>query len=315
MPSAAELLYTSLSSVASVDRLISDGEGEGQYLEAKSPGEPRFSKGMKHQTACTASAFANTEGGVILFGVGTVKHIHDAFDVLTNFEPIANVDSFVRGVSAALPQLHTPTISRFEVKSLRRRSQTSGVAVLLVPRTSSGPVRCNHDHEFYMRSGGDDVVAPYETIQRLFAATDVPELMPVFPKHAIKVDDSGTWKLSIGVENSSSAVARDVRVILRIEPVDACEVVGQEGFVDVSDLNQMSKVFASTVPRPVHRALVDLVGNVSLRMAKSARTRRALRIYVALYADRMVARGWVFTVHLTKTSFDVKKVDGPDYLY
>jgi hypothetical protein len=315
MTDAAQLQYESLKTVAAVERLIADGESEGLYLEAKSVSEPRFGRGIKNQTAETASAMANTEGGVILYGVGTVKHVHGGFDVLTHLEPMANVDSFVRAMVAAVPQLHAPAITAFKAKALRKRGQTSGLAVLHIPRTSSGPVRCTYDNQFYMRSGGDDVVAPYDMIRRLFAATDVPDLSPVFADHLMTLGEDGVWTLRLAVENHSSAIARDVHVTLTLDDADACEIVRLQHFIDQAELNQSRRVFMLDLGHPLHRGLPTVVGAVSLKMQKGTRARRSLRFTVSLFADRMIAKAWQYTAHLSSTGFRLVKTDGPHPLY
>src|SRR5437588_801430 len=94
--SPARGFFDSLEDVGSIEQLISDGEAEGQFLECKSPGSPRIGQDMRGQASRAMSAFANSGGGVLLWGVSTDNHAHSGLDVLSQVEPIGQIRQFAQ---------------------------------------------------------------------------------------------------------------------------------------------------------------------------------------------------------------------------
>src|SRR5438270_12938794 len=103
--SPARSLYESLNEWAALEQLIADGEAEGQFLECKSPSTPHIGQELRAQAAKAASAFTNSGGGVLIWGMSTSNRLHTGLDVLSQIEPIGQVRQFEQRLTALLPRL------------------------------------------------------------------------------------------------------------------------------------------------------------------------------------------------------------------
>lgn len=309
MANPARDLYESLKSFKSLRDLIDAGETEGQMLECKSPQSPKLNKGLKAQLAEAVSAFANTTGGVIIWGMSTTHHAHSGADVLTQIEPIGNCDAFLQATKKAIPGLTTPPVLDCLSKPIRKsKKDTRGVVVTYIPPVVGDPVRTVDNPQFYYRSDDQCVVAPYDMVKRLFAATDIPDLEPYFGSELVSQMDDGSWRLPVGLANRASAVARDVTVYVQVENPDVTSKIVPSTFTDASPYNPGRRVFISYLPRPVHRGLSIYVGELQVTMQVQARAKRRLDLSVQVFADKMRAKRFSYVVTLAKKKFKVKKV-------
>lgn len=311
MADPARALFDSLATYARIQELIDAGEAEDQYLECKAPHGPQFNRDMRAKLALCASGFGNSGGGVILWGVSTVKHEASGLDVLTQIEPIGNVKRLAQQVDRALPGLTDPQLALESSRILyRAKGDTKGVIVTYIPPTPGDPVQSTVDRHFHFRSGDEFIKMPYEMLRRMFAGAAGPVLRPILDARLVKCDEKGIWKVPIALYNESSAVARDTYVSVVIENPEACANVSPSGrvLVDESHLNPGQTLFGASVSSPIFRGLNHVVGWLEVEMKKGSRPRRILKLRVRVYAERMRATQWSFKVHLAKTGFSIRDV-------
>jgi len=177
-----------------------------------------------------------------------------------------------------------------------------------IPETLSDPVRSNEDDHFYFRSGDEFTSAPYELIKRLFAATESPDLSVQFLSTLVKSEADGTWTVPIILTTRSSAIAENIKVSVTIENATACDSVLLPNFNDASAVNPGSKIFIYSLPDVVHRGLNHLVGSLQVKMKKQKHAKRALKLRVSIYSNRMRARSIYATISLAKKGFSVTRV-------
>jgi len=311
----ADSLFESLVKWADLQTLVDEAVPEGVYLECKTQTGSMLKQGTKNQLAETASAMSNASGGVILLGVSTTAIKQHHLDVVAGLEPIGNVAKLAARLEIELPQLTVPPIVDAKIRIIKKGRTDSGIVAILIPRTSGDPMRSTLDQHFYFRGSDGDTKAPYEVIRRLFAATDVPELVVSVDERIAARNDDGSFNLPLTVYNQSSALARDVTVSVWIENYEACLNIGASGFNDVSHINPGSKMFTKRVGDPIHRGQGLLVGDLVVTMSGDKWPRRILEVTVALFADKMRARSYRIRANLKKHGLEVKSVSGPEYLY
>ena len=312
---AAYQIFDHLSSWARLQALIDGGEAEGLHVECKSPTQPRLNRDMKAQLARAISGFANTAGGVILWGVATTKHSHSGLDVLSQLEPIGNCRSFERLVRGSMPTLTTPPMLECQSRIVRKRKRdTRGIVVSYIPRAPTDPLLSTVDNMFYFRSADNFVPAPFDIIKRLFAATDSPDLYPQFTKDLISIAKDGAWKIPIIIVNKASAIARDVNVSVTVENANCCEWVHAKGLSDLSSVNPGQRVFMVQLDGGIHRGLNRITGELSVKMKMGKRSRRRLDLSITMYADRMRAREVGYALQLARSGVSAKRTSD-EYLY
>jgi hypothetical protein len=289
--------------------LITSGEAEGPHLEAKAPGTPQLGKDQREYLAKATSGFANTAGGIIIWGVSTTRHAHSSLDVLTQIEPIGQCRSLLHQIQRTVPTQTTPPILNSETKALTLKStDTRGILVTYIPHHPSAPVQTNTDHVFYWRSGDDFHPAPYEIIRRLFSSSEIPDLHCAVEARLVTQQPDGTWQIPLALENRSTAIAENVLVTVIIESRGVCETVVVSSFRDVSSINPGKHIFLQEIPGVLYLHLNYIAGYIQAKMIVEKRPKRRLRFLVTLYARKMAARRSAFTVELAKKGFSVKAV-------
>jgi len=308
-------LYKQLSSYARMKEMVDNGETESLHLECKAPIEPRLTKDVQSHLAKALSGFSNTAGGIVIWGVSTTKHSHSGLDVMTQIEPIGNIDHFEKQIHSRIPSLTTPPISGYLTKVIKRRkADTKGLIIAYIPKIESDPIQSARDNHFYYRTGDDFTLAPYEIIKRLFAATESPDVYGRLYVGMSKKLQDGAWEIPIGVENRSSAVAENVMLYVEILNPDACQHIRATSLSDVSNINPGKKIYTTDFNKAIHRGLNIMGGNIILKMHEGKTAKKKVEISIAIYANKMRAKVCRATVHITKQNCSVAKYED-DFLY
>lgn len=315
MTDGAFELFKNLSSYARIKELVDEGEAEGLLLECKSLQGPRLSSESKKHLAKAISGFSNTAGGVIIYGVSTTNHAHSGLDILSQIEPIANCKTFEQQVRRTIPTITTPPCLTFQTAHIyEKKKDTRGLVVVYIPEAIGDPVQSAIDNLFYLRTGDEFSIAPHDVIKKLFSANESPDLFPVFISELVTSEEDGTWKIPLGVGNTSSAAADNVTVSVVIKNASSCGMIKSGEFNDASGINPGKKIFMLDLKKVVHRGLHLMVGDFRVKMKVGRRPKRRLDLAITLYANNMRAKTYDFTVTLAKSGFKVSLVN-EKYLY
>jgi hypothetical protein len=307
---AAKTLFDSFKTWRDLRRLVDEGQAESVYMECKAPGSPQLGVGLRSQLAEAVSAFANSQGGVIIWGVDTSNQPKSGLDVVTDLVPIGNVASFALQVDRAMTTVVTPMVPGARSKAIAERAgATRGAVVTLVPRSPGDPVQTTTDNKFHMRAGHSNVPLPYELIRRMFAATTAPDLVPRLVPTLTTKDDDGSWTIPIVLDNMTTAAAHDALISVEILNSEACTSVEAQGLSDISSANPGMRIFSGRLTDPIYRGISAMAGNLHVVMKRRARTLRVLKIRVRVFADHMRATEWNVTVQLAGGQLRVKSVE------
>jgi hypothetical protein len=300
MSETALQIYESLNSYSRIKNLIDNGEAEGLYIECKAPHEPNLNRSLKEKLAIAASGFANTEGGIIIWGMSTTKHPHSGLDIMTQIVPIGNPNRFAQQVERSIIMLTTPSITKSRTKTIVKPKEKRGVVLTYIPKTLGDPIQIIKGQKFYFRNGDEFSDLPYEMLKRLFAATESPDLYPIFDEKLITNEENGLWKIPIIISNESSAIAEHTTVFVTIQNPSSCETINFDRFRDVSDINPGQKKFVSEPVDVIHRGINFYSGYFKIGMLSR---KRNLRFKIDIYANKMRARSWHISCQLTKKGF------------
>lgn len=285
MTRPSQLLFESLKTMEDVERLIAEGEQEGLYLECKAPAGPAINQGILDKLSISLSSFSNTEGGVLIYGISTVSHPNNGnADVLTDITPIARIKQFSQNIQNKIPTLTVPPITTHECKILKSKpDKTSGIVVIHIPKHNDPPVQCAKEPRFFFRAGDHNEIAPYEMVKRLFAVSESPDLR-LNTKDIIPISTSNDYKVSITVENLSSAVAENAVIMVSFPLTQDFTISNHQNFRNISDINPGGTTFSISIQSVVHFGLPIMVGSISVKPLNNHRT---LRFNVKIFANRM----------------------------
>lgn len=312
MTDASQGLYDSINSHSDLLQLITDGASEDVRLECKAPITPRLDRSMKVKLGNSVSGFANTDGGVIIWGMSTTPHSSTNSDTLTQIAPLGQARTFLNSVQNEIPRLTMPVVSTAVSKLIKERTpDTRGVVVTHIPVTSSDPVQCNNDGVFYMRVADGFQKMPYSILQRMFASPQSPDLYPEIDTRLITKDQNGKWNVAISFENLSSKSASDVAVIISVMNPDSMTDVRAARIRNVSDINPGTTTFNGTFDSPIHRGLPLKLDNLSFTMRGR---NRIVELSIGVFADQMRARYFGARIDLVSGGVNVD-ISDPRFVY
>ena len=303
MKSAAKTIFESINSWNDLEKLIDEGESESLYIECKSPENPKLGSGLRNKLGKAISGFSNTSGGLIIWGVSTVKKSHSGLDVLTQIEPIGRINSFSKEILNKAPTLTTPSVFDIQNKVIKKRkSDTSGVVITYIPQNENDPTMHTKDNTFWYRSGDDFQIAPYEMVKRLFAATVSPDLIIDIPTELVEVDKGGFISIPIVLKNRSAAVAQNVKVNITIENGDNIDKIKTRHLSDISNINPGKKIYSTNITDVIHKAFNLLGGTLFIKMKSR---KRNLHISIKVFANHMRAKNITMKIKISKDSLEI----------
>lgn len=170
---------------ANLEQLVIDRTREDQHLDFKRELPAAWNDAAKHEFLADATAFANSGGGDLIFGVDEDGQAQ-AFALVPQI--IANVDQEVRRLQDFLLNLAEPRMPGIRVHAVPVTvAGTNGyVLVVRVPQSWAGPHRVKTNQHFFIRDG----------LRK--RQLDVPELRALFLRtenQAQKVKDFRTERL------------------------------------------------------------------------------------------------------------------------
>lgn len=187
--------FIEVSSFEEIVHLVNSGVPEDLHLEYKS-GQPKNRDKFNLDIATDVSAFANSDGGLILIGVTEAGRIPIAIDGVDELE--YNRES----VGQAIATRVSPYIPGLRIQTLRGPNKV--VLAVSVPRSTSTPHQ-GPKHTYYRRFEHFNQPLPHHEIEdlRLRRITALP-LVSVMP------DSRGVVLAVLDIKNPGNHLAKDL---------------------------------------------------------------------------------------------------------
>lgn len=294
---AAKALYDSIRTYRDLERFIDEGEAESLYLECKTQRGVKLARGTIVNFAQALSGFSNTSGGIILWGMDTVREPQTGLDILTQIVPIGNCTAFLRNLKNKVPVLTAPWVPGIEGKIIRKKqSDAQGVVVSYIPQTNGDPVQSLIDKVFYFRAGDQFVEAPFDMIKRLFTSVGSPDIHLNVDKNSIK-KKGDNFEVPITLKNEASAMGEYVVIGLEVVNHSDCEFLQCVRFDDASEINPGKRFFSLTLPSTLHKGMNLHVGAIRVKLVGR---KRKLTTLATIFAKNMMPRKAKTEIILTK---------------
>ncbi|MBN2715894.1 MAG: ATP-binding protein [Deltaproteobacteria bacterium] len=161
MSDAIRTFFDSIETIDDVRKLIEDEERESVTLDYKQA-DKRWNHIAKEKIAKHISAFANSEGGILVFGVSCDELDKDKPVLITGLHPLNGVEDLDRIITSAI---------RPEIEGWARKKIGDGaLSVLLVyiPASDSGPHQSMKHKQYFHRSGAQSIAMEHYLVQRYF---------------------------------------------------------------------------------------------------------------------------------------------------
>lgn len=202
-----------------IESWVRYGQEEHLQLEFKLLNVNSMSRDDRKNFAKCLSGFANSSGGIVVWGVKATKD-DDGVDRAIGLEPIRNVTLFVSKLNEYTGQFVSPLVDGVRHKCVLSNME-DGFVVTLIPESSVGPhMAKGGEQRYYKRSGDSFYAMEHFDIADMFGRRKRPELSLVIQMYQ---KNSGThhfrWYevlIMLGIQNQGIGSARSPYLSLNI---------------------------------------------------------------------------------------------------
>lgn len=225
---------------ALIKRAVKEKRQESLYLDFKTAAtsDGALTKNDRKNYALAASGFANSDGGVIVWGVDARRDRKTGIDAASGLEPIKNISRFLSDLNTQLVNLVSPgveSIDHHPIEHLGR--QGDGYVVTLVPKGEGLPhmvVQGEDRGRHYHRVGSSFVIMePYVLADR-FGRRPQPKLefaRKLAPPFTVSGSGATAYhfELVLGIRNTGLGVALYPAIAIRERPDFRLSGAGLDG--------------------------------------------------------------------------------------
>lgn len=207
-----------------IDDAITSKIVETYYLDFKTTEEKDYSGKRKLLTsdkknyAKGISAFGNSEGGVIVWGIKTGAS--DA-DYATAKEPIKDVSNFLSLLEGFTSILTVPAHSSVHNQIIfEDESSNTGYVVTHIPRSNQRPLQVINENDFryYIRAGSSSQAASDTFLRSLFGQEPQPNVFLTWGVSPVEIEPNGNIKIQAGIllHNRGENVAKNINGYVQV---------------------------------------------------------------------------------------------------
>lgn len=191
-------------SFADLNDFVARQQEEDLHLDFKLVKDASLtSKDDKRNLACALSGFANSSGGLIVWGVDARKNA-DGIDCAVALQPIPKIALFIGRLNALTGDAVDPTVAEVRHRAIETAGG-HGFGITLVPESDTGPHMAKlGENRYYKRIGDGFYRMEHYDIADMFGRRRKPKLT-VFYRVLGKNFEP---KIHLGLRNDGRATAR-----------------------------------------------------------------------------------------------------------
>jgi hypothetical protein len=244
--STAQMLFDSLNTKAQLQALVDGCTPETLYSEFKRKSDERdgtLNETDKRNFSKSLSAFANSDGGVLVWGIGSAKR--DGRDVACDLRPIVDVVEFRSRLGQYLKDAVQPYVDGVRLEVIEGPTAGVGYLKCLIPVSEKTPHRAMCDRECYKRSAESSYRLEHFDLEDMFGRRQRPYL-ELFVDRG-DADANGFERLTFSMENQGRALARHIGFRASSSQIDVVHT-GQLGFEIIPNAEPGVTTFACDAP-------------------------------------------------------------------
>lgn len=201
--------FHSIKLESDFQKIIVDRVKEDLYLEFKQKHDTKHGKlddDDKFNFSRALSGFANSDGGILIWGIETNK----ADESAKKLKPISDVDGFIRSLKSSLINAVQPFVDNVLIEKVpTATSQEEGYVKCFIPQSNKTPHRAIlAGREYYKRSTEGFYRLEHFDLEDMFGRRQRPLLKMKITSGDYPGDDPDVRQLSFAFINEGRALAR-----------------------------------------------------------------------------------------------------------
>jgi len=175
--------------------------------------------GTKKTWSEALAGFANTQGGVLIWGVDARKDQATGIDAACGLSFVKNPSTFKSRLNELHHQATEPPVLGVEIEAYSFGSDDNGFVICFVPESPFKPHRAEYAGRQYIIRAGDDFVVPSVSLLRnLFFSQSRCHLVPKLTASCTVETGKPRYDVKGFLHNLGSATAFDTLVITHCSP-------------------------------------------------------------------------------------------------
>ena len=275
-------MFTNFSEIE-LSELITNQLEENLYFDYKGADSLLKNDGKKREISKDVSAFVNSDGGTIIYGIKEFDDIPKRH-LPERIEPIDRTIISKEWIEQVISSNIQPKISGLIITPIQLASSINHVVyVVTIPKSNTAHQAS--DKKYYKRYNFESVAMDDYEVKDIFNRQLSPILkFIVDEKNTIIQNDILT--IPILLRNLSIKMAKDVKVTILLDQHQSIEIVKLENFDNWSEFNTGKLVFGSTDGSKFYQGLDMQLGRITIRLIDNI---SELSFTANIYADNMSA--------------------------
>lgn len=239
--------------VAAIKRLVgaTPPEFETEWRDFK--GAAQISDQDEKKTWSKALAgFANTQGGVLIWGVDARKDQATEIDAACGLSLVKNPFALKSRLNELHHQATEPPVLDVEIEAYSIPGTDKGFVICFIPESPFRPHRAEHaERQYYIRVGDDFIVPCVSHLRNLFFPQSRCLLVPELKAHCAVENGGTSYHIEGFLKNIGTATAFDTYVTTQFNPNDGIPSICSD-WQSRSDHNP----YALSAKTPIHPGIM-----------------------------------------------------------
>src|SRR4051812_6722966 len=218
-----------------IKAFVAEGQEEHLHLDFKTVTSAHLShKDDKRNLAKALSGFANSDGGLIVWGVDARKNAQD-IDCAGALVEISPIQLFVGRLNELTGQAVSPLVDGVRHKAIATTGDR-GFAVSLIPESASGPHMAKlGEDRYYKRSGASFYKMEHFDLEDMFGRRQKPNLQLQLRYRPVPPEEFPSEHLDFNLVNLGRSSAHYAGFHVSLE--EGTKIASVSGIDNVSHLN------------------------------------------------------------------------------
>jgi len=215
-----------------IDEFLENRQTEELFLDFKQAASDGKSMRTLHPNdrrnlGKAISAFGNSEGGVLIWGIECSRDL-EIGDVAKAKIKVKNVHRFLSWLENAISGCTIPSHNKVRNHIISCDKNGDGFLATYIPKSEIAPLMTTTGSQIYIRSGSNNVPAPYAVVAGMFGKRPQPNIELMISDKDMSVSESSeedifapqkkrrkkesvvSVKFSLLAQNNSNAIAKEV---------------------------------------------------------------------------------------------------------